>query len=64
MNSWGMIGATSPTDTSRSSCAYGKLRNRIRSTTLNTAAVAPIPTASVAITATVKTAFRRNPRSA
>ena len=54
MNSWGMMGAVRPTDTSRSSCAYGSGRNRIRSTTLNTAVVAPMPSASVRIAATAK----------
>ena len=57
-------GAAMPSHTSRSSFGYGRLRNRIRSTTLNTAVVAPIPSARVSRAASVKAGARRNPRSA
>ena len=44
--------------------AYGKGRNKMRSTTLNTAVVAPMPSARVIRTLTAKSGLRRNPRSA
>ena len=53
-----------PTETIRLGSAYGNGRNRMRSTTLNTAVVAPMPSASVTRTLIVKSGLRRNPRSA
>ena len=44
-----------PTETIRPGSAYGNGRNRMRSTTLNTAVVAPMPSASVTTTLIVKT---------
>src|SRR5439155_23568756 len=57
MNSSRSIGALTPHETGRSACGYGSARNKIRSTTLNTAVEAPIPSASVRTATTVKPGF-------
>ena len=59
MNSCFSSECTVPIETSRSSCAYGRLWNSIRSTTVKTAVVAPIASASVARTVRVKAGLRR-----
>src|ERR1051325_3226899 len=64
MNSCGSIGATNPTETNRPASAYGRLRKSSRSTTLNTAVVAPIPSAIVTIAVSVNTGLLRKPRAA
>src|SRR5579883_1733723 len=58
------MGAVTPKEMSRSLSAYGRLRNRMRSTTLNTEVVAPIPTAMERIATQLKARFRVSIRRA
>src|SRR5437588_9827694 len=62
MNSSCSIGAVTPQETKRSAWGYGSARNKRRSTTLNTAVVAPIPSASVMTATAVKPGFFANVR--
>src|ERR1700681_4151954 len=64
MNSRESNGAMTPNETKRSSCGYGKLRNKMRSTTLKTAEVAPTPTANVRIATNANPGFVASMRTA
>jgi hypothetical protein len=63
-NSLVSSGAIMPSETRRSSCGYGRLRNRIRSTALKTAVVDPMPSVKARSAASVNAGMRIKPRIA